>query len=425
MLNASGKRICVIGDPMLDEWVPVAPSGNGTESPVFRVVGPTVVTPGGAANAARQLARWGCDVILLGPSDGYPRPVKRRYLDPQGRLVLRADTEDANYGMTKGALAQMRDRVLRSLKQGEWDAVYLADYAKGVFDRQLFRAVIESCRDRDIPCVADPRGDPELVRGAVLKCNDHYAARWPGVLSHSPSAVVTYGAHAPAVFWEDGLDEGKDDLPPVLCKNHVGAGDCFGAHLTLALAWGQNLPWAARFAHAAGRMFVQRDHGEPPWPHEVYRELDPVMGKRLDALYMAPLRESLKGRRVVWSNGVFRLPHAGHAWLLRWAKARGDVLVVGVNDDASAAREKPGKHCRPLPERLEFLAGLSCVDWIVPFPEPEPTDLVGTLMPDVLVKGHEYRDTMPPGSEFAQTIAFAPESPFPLHATDLVEALRT
>ncbi len=97
------------------------------------------------------------------------------------------------------------------------------------------------------------------------------------------------------------------------------------------------------------------------------------------------------GRRVVFTNGCFDLLHAGHVDLLARARALGDMLVVGVNDDASVTRLKgPTRPVTPLAQRAFVLAGLSCVDWVTAFGEDTPLELIAALLPDVLVKGGDW-----------------------------------
>ncbi len=109
----------------------------------------------------------------------------------------------------------------------------------------------------------------------------------------------------------------------------------------------------------------------------------------------AALRRTLTGRhheKIVFTNGVFDLLHPGHIQLLQFARSQGDLLVVGVNDDASVRRLKGDKRpIFPLAERLEVLAALACVDYVVPFGEDTPLELIRALGPiDVLVKGGDY-----------------------------------
>ncbi|MBW3553224.1 MAG: D-glycero-beta-D-manno-heptose 1-phosphate adenylyltransferase [Gemmatimonadetes bacterium] len=96
--------------------------------------------------------------------------------------------------------------------------------------------------------------------------------------------------------------------------------------------------------------------------------------------------------RLVFTNGVFDLLHRGHVEYLHAARALGDALVVGVNSDASVRRLKG--ESRPvvtLEDRMFVLAGLGCVDGVTSFDEDTPRELIAALLPDVLVKGGDYR----------------------------------
>jgi D-beta-D-heptose 7-phosphate kinase/D-beta-D-heptose 1-phosphate adenosyltransferase len=103
----------------------------------------------------------------------------------------------------------------------------------------------------------------------------------------------------------------------------------------------------------------------------------------------------------VFTNGVFDLLHAGHTALLEDARALGDALIVGLNDDASAAAlaKGGGRPFVPLEDRARVLAALQAVDCVVPFAEPTPADLIRELAPDLLVKGADYDPATLPGRE--------------------------
>ena len=106
------------------------------------------------------------------------------------------------------------------------------------------------------------------------------------------------------------------------------------------------------------------------------------------------------GRRVVFTNGCFDLLHPGHIRLLEQARELGDVLVVGLNSDASVRRLKgAGRPVLPENERAEILASLEAVDAVVIFDEPTPRDVIGALLPDVLVKGGDWPDDQIVGRE--------------------------
>jgi len=109
----------------------------------------------------------------------------------------------------------------------------------------------------------------------------------------------------------------------------------------------------------------------------------------------AALGRELAGRtggKIVFTNGVFDLLHPGHIELLQFAREQGDILVVGINDDESVRRLKGEKRpIFPLAERMEVLAALECVDYVVPFGEDTPLELIRALdRIDVLVKGGDY-----------------------------------
>ena len=110
-----------------------------------------------------------------------------------------------------------------------------------------------------------------------------------------------------------------------------------------------------------------------------------------------------EGKTVVFTNGVYDLLHAGHVHLLEKARRLGDVLVVGVNSDASVRRldkspERPINRCE---DRAAVLCALSCVDAVIGFTEDTPAELLSKLKPDVLVKGGDYRKDQVAGREHA------------------------
>jgi D-beta-D-heptose 7-phosphate kinase/D-beta-D-heptose 1-phosphate adenosyltransferase len=101
----------------------------------------------------------------------------------------------------------------------------------------------------------------------------------------------------------------------------------------------------------------------------------------------------LKGKKIVFTNGVFDILHAGHIDLLEFAKNSGDYLILGINDDASVKRLKgENRPVYPLEERMEILAAVMYVDFIIPFPQDTPLELIQSLHRiDVLVKGGDYK----------------------------------
>jgi D-beta-D-heptose 7-phosphate kinase/D-beta-D-heptose 1-phosphate adenosyltransferase len=106
------------------------------------------------------------------------------------------------------------------------------------------------------------------------------------------------------------------------------------------------------------------------------------------------LREKSKsdGNTVVFTNGCFDVLHSGHVHLFRQAKERGDILIVGVNDDLSVRNLKgTSRPVFPLEERLEVLEAVEYIDYLISFSQPTPRELIQALLPDVLVKGGDWK----------------------------------
>jgi D-beta-D-heptose 7-phosphate kinase/D-beta-D-heptose 1-phosphate adenosyltransferase len=115
--------------------------------------------------------------------------------------------------------------------------------------------------------------------------------------------------------------------------------------------------------------------------------------KIVDREALLDLREQYRkqGRTVVWTNGCFDLLHAGHVMSLQAARRHGDVLIVGLNSDASVARLKGrGRPIVSADERSQVLAALSCVDHVLVFGEPTPEPILALLKPDIHCKGADY-----------------------------------
>jgi D-beta-D-heptose 7-phosphate kinase/D-beta-D-heptose 1-phosphate adenosyltransferase len=110
-----------------------------------------------------------------------------------------------------------------------------------------------------------------------------------------------------------------------------------------------------------------------------------------------------RGERVVMTNGCFDILHPGHVRYLQEAAQLGDRLVVAVNSDASVRRLKgDSRPIVPLQARIEVLAALRCVDWVIPFEEDTPQRLICAVRPDILVKGGDYRPDEIAGADCVQ-----------------------
>ena len=126
---------------------------------------------------------------------------------------------------------------------------------------------------------------------------------------------------------------------------------------------------------------------------------------------LAKIIEGLKreGKRIVFTNGCFDLLHAGHVTYLEEAREFGDVLVVGVNSDSSVRRIKgSGRPIVSLEQRMAVLAALEAVDYVVPFEEDTPYELIALLRPNILVKGGDWRAEEVVGRELVEEIRIIP-----------------
>lgn len=135
------------------------------------------------------------------------------------------------------------------------------------------------------------------------------------------------------------------------------------------------------------------------------------------------------GSKMVFTNGCFDLLHAGHVDLLNRARALGDLLILGLNSDASVRSldKSPERPLVPQKQRAQVVAGLASVDWVVIFDEPTPAELIETIDPDVLVKGGDWPLKQIVGADYVLARGGRVES-LPLVAglssTGLLERLR-
>lgn len=120
-----------------------------------------------------------------------------------------------------------------------------------------------------------------------------------------------------------------------------------------------------------------------------------VMDKKIQKLGgLLKIRKQLKQqeKKVVFTNGCFDILHSGHVYLFREAKKRGDVFMVAVNDDASVKNIKgASRPIFPLKERLEVLEAIEEIDYLTSFSEETPQKIIALLLPDVLVKGGDWK----------------------------------
>jgi D-beta-D-heptose 7-phosphate kinase/D-beta-D-heptose 1-phosphate adenosyltransferase len=230
-------------------------------------------------------------------------------------------------------------------------------------------------------------------------------------------AAITLAGHGVCLVARDGS---PIHLPadPIARPNDVGAGDSFAAALALALAAGAPCAEAAQIALDAASIAVARPRTAVVQHRELLRraslrshtraadEGHAGAGRRsLDRLATRLNGERAAGRRIVFTNGVFDILHAGHVQLLKQAKALGDVLVVGINSDRGVRRLKGAR--RPINgerDRLALVAALDPVDYAILFDEDTPTALIRALRPDFHAKGGDYAEAPLPEAEAVHAV---------------------
>lgn len=271
-INEVKKRVLIIGDAVTDVWVHgrIEDCQDGCQKFV-ETSRLRLATPGGAANAEHSLIHWKADTRLFAWASN-DRPVKTRYVDESGTIVFRHDNEEEIVERNRHNYEWLRTDAVDAIKYAS--AVLLSDYDKGFLTKEFIREAASKCVLYGIPCVADCKCAPEIYDGCMMKGNIEWSNKYryyPNVLTRGSDLpiVVKQGAIGPFRYLADpNMKNGETS-----CVNHVGAGDCFAAHLTLALAYGFSLREAAALAHSAGRVYVQHAHNRPPRVEEIERDL--------------------------------------------------------------------------------------------------------------------------------------------------------
>ncbi len=424
---------------MLDRYLFGVASRISPEAPVPVVhIHETEDRAGGAANVAVNLACLGVQTSLLGivgdddnggvlerivgrhgiacnlmRSAGQPTITKTR-VQSRGHQLIRLDREVP--------LVTSGDAMLSALRAAldTVDLVVLSDYGKGSL--QAVDRMIDACREAGIPVLVDPKGhDFDRYRGATLLTPNQsefeviagLAADEEDLVRRAAGMAESLGLGALLVTRsEKGLLLAEKGAEPLLLSTHVrevfdvtGAGDTVIAMTAAVLASGSGLADAARLANLAAGLVVRkigvasvtRSEMQVALHHGGHGSSGIVSETELLQI-VAEARS--RNERIVMTNGCFDILHAGHVGYLEEARELGDRLVVAVNDDESVRRLKGAR--RPvnnLADRMEVLAALASVDWVVPFADDTPERLIAAVRPHVLVKGGDYRPASIAGSE--------------------------
>jgi D-beta-D-heptose 7-phosphate kinase/D-beta-D-heptose 1-phosphate adenosyltransferase len=439
-----GIDVLVIGDAMLDTYLRGSSDRLCQEAPVPVVsVAGRDDAPGGAANVAANAAALGGrpHLVALGGTDaqgvvlraalttagvdrvtfaaaGERQTLWKERVVADGHLLTRVDRGSAVTPDPREEAA-----VIRAIRRA-WRgclAVAIADYAYGTLSAPVVEAIGELQANDPRTILVDAKdlaryraigvtaAKPNFGQALALLGGASRDQRVAFLAERGDRLLETTGAHIVAVTldhegalaFERGRPSYRTYATPVRSATTSGAGDTFAAAMTLALAAGEPMPVAVELASAAASVVVAKEGTATCTGSELRVR---VAGDRKrasvdDAVERLEV-ERRRGRRIVFTNGCFDLLHRGHVTYLSRAKALGDLLVVGVNDDASVrALKGMDRPINPLEDRLEVLAALSCVDLVVPFSDRTPERLIERVRPDVFVKGGDY------------TIAMLPEAP--------------
>jgi D-beta-D-heptose 7-phosphate kinase/D-beta-D-heptose 1-phosphate adenosyltransferase len=425
-------KVLVAGDIMLDRYWhgPAARISPEAPVPVVRVSG-SDERLGGAGNVALNLAALGAEASLLGYCGAdesgdavarlaaaagveclllrqarLPTITKLRVISRQQQLI-RLDFEESFREVDPAPLAgEFRTRLASA------QVVVLSDYGKGTLSEVA--ALIDACRAADRPVLVDPKGaDFSRYRHATLltpnlsefeaivgTCADQaqIEEKGRGLIGdlRLEALLITRGEH--------GMSLVRRDSPALHLPAHArevfdvtGAGDTVISVLAASLAAGATLPDAVALANLAAGVVVGKLGTAAVSREELEYAVSGTKAHHrgtVDLESLLRLRDLARreGEKIVLTNGCFDILHPGHIHYLQQAKALGDRLVVLVNDDASVRRLKgQGRPINPLPHRLAMLAALECVDWVVPFAEDTPREAICRILPDILVKGGDYR----------------------------------
>ncbi|MBN6068921.1 bifunctional D-glycero-beta-D-manno-heptose-7-phosphate kinase/D-glycero-beta-D-manno-heptose 1-phosphate adenylyltransferase HldE [Aggregatibacter actinomycetemcomitans] len=433
-------KVLVLGDVMLDRYWFGATNRISPEAPVPVVrVQQNEERAGGAANVAMNIASLNVPVQLLGLTGQdeagaaltsllqqqkidcdfvrlatHPTITKLRILSRHQQL-LRLDFEEDFQNVTSADLLKKLESAVKN-----YGALILSDYGKGTLNE--VQKMIQIARNANVPVLIDPKGtDFERYRGATLltpnmsefeavvgKCNSEQEIIDKGLKLISEinltALLVTRS--------EKGMTLLRPNQPvyhlPTEAKevfDVTGAGDTVISVLATALADGRSFEEACYLANVAAGIVVGKLGTSTVSTVELENAIHGRTGTGFGVMTEAELKEAVKlakdrGEKIVMTNGCFDILHPGHVSYLDNARKLGDRLIVAVNTDDSVKRLKGEE--RPinnLASRMAVLAGLSSVDWLVPFGEDTPQRLIGEVLPDLLVKGGDYKPEEIAGSK--------------------------
>lgn len=425
---------------MLDRYWTGSTNRISPEAPVPVVkVGSDDYRLGGAANVALNLANLGCNTSLHGitgvdetantlaetaaaaglncffdRTPGTTTITKLRIISRHQQLI-RMDFEDSYAALDKAGLLSGFESDLESCS-----AVVLSDYGKGSLSE--CQSMIERARNRGIPVLVDPKGtDFSRYKGATLvtpNLSEFELVAGPSGSDREllekgeklrsdmdwRALLITLGERGMAL-----LEEGQAPLlVPTQAKevfDVTGAGDTVIATLAACIATGTELSLATRISNLAAGIVVGKLGTATASPEELEQALRSDQLEKTGILDEEELLHAVqisrsRGESIAMTNGCFDLLHPGHIAYLQEAANKADRLIVALNSDASVSRLKgPNRPINPESDRLKMLEALACVDWVCVFTEDTPQRLISRVLPDLLIKGGDYRAEQVAGYE--------------------------
>jgi len=438
-----GKRVLVVGDLYLDEYI------NGRMEEISRE-GPVPVihmdsctrNPGAAGNTACGMAALGARVWAVGVlgldanGDLLRQELVRRGVETAGLVTDGAIPTNTYTKISAGATHTPRQEVLRvdtprpsaivgdierevldsiSLLAPRVQAIVVVDQANGVVTPAVLALVTRLAREHHLLLVGDSRERASSFRGFdLILPNDEEAAAAAGLaitdeatlrevgrrlcLEHGNRLVIiTRGKHGMSIFDQEG---NVSDVPTYAQEafDVTGAGDTVTATCTLALLAGASAMQAAMLGNYAAGVAVALPGTVTVTPEQIKQAMARAtrgsMQEKCCTLEQASemvAAARAEGKRIVLTNGCFDILHAGHVAYLEQARALGDLLVVGLNSDESVrALKGQGRPVNVLADRARVLGGLACVDLVVPFGESTAEALIRALRPEIYAKGGDY-----------------------------------
>jgi len=423
--------IVIVGDILLDRYWNGVADRISPEAPVSVVkINDSYDRPGGAANVALNATSLGAPVWLLGLTgqddeakvletclesagvvsdfirlENKSTITKLRVISQQQQLI-RLDFEKL-FDEKDAILVPSRLELLLSKAR----ILVISDYGKGTISD--CQALIKMAKNHNIPVLIDPKGsDFSRYKGAsVITPNIGEFEAVVGLCANE-NQLIKKGKALCRKLSLEALLVTQGELGMTLVREHekplhfpaqakevfdvTGAGDTVIATLAVSLANTQDLEFSAMLANVAASVVVGKlGTGTTSLP-ELRRELGRINGSGCGVVSIEQLLLALEsaresGERIVFTNGCFDIIHAGHVGYLDQARELGDRLIVGVNSDLSVKRLKgDGRPVNVVKRRMDVLAGLKSVDWVVSFEEDTPKRLLHLIKPDILVKGGDY-----------------------------------